>query len=458
MAAELPVPCIAGSCGPAVTSWVTSGNATGGISGNNFTINQTSPTVALNWQSFNVSEDGVVTFVQPDASSVALNRIFQNDPSRIFGALNANGRVYLLNQNGILFGATSRVNVGGLVASTLNITPEAIELGIARASSQNKPAFEQFKDATNKALASGDIKIEKGAKLAATGGQILVFAPNVENKGSISTPDGQTILAAGNSIFLAASDDPNLRGLLVEVGNGGSPTGAGGSVTNGEAANSTRSASDLVGTIAADRGNVTLAGLSVNQLGRVSATTSVRANGSIRLLARDTTSNQLSTPGKPLADRTGTLTVGQHSLTDIQLDASDTTTVDVNAQPRSQVELAGKLINIEASSTIIATGGSIVAHAATNPNADPTTYSSTPDGSRIVIGKGATLDVSGASVTLPVERNSLRVELRGTQLADSPLVRDGAVRGAARVHRRSQIRHAQRRHRMAGHADRRCLR
>ena len=71
-----------------------------------------------------------MNFVQPDVNSVALNRIFQSDPSRIFGQLNANGQVYLLNQNGIVFGQGSQVNVRGLIASSLNIAPDAEQLGL----------------------------------------------------------------------------------------------------------------------------------------------------------------------------------------------------------------------------------------------------------------------------------------------------------------------------------------
>src|SRR5262245_16756386 len=99
-AAELPVPCVAGSCGPLNTSntFVSSGAATAAISGNTLNINQTTSSAVLNWRSFNISEDGTVNFIQPDASATAINRIFDIDVSRIHGALNSNGRVYLLNQ------------------------------------------------------------------------------------------------------------------------------------------------------------------------------------------------------------------------------------------------------------------------------------------------------------------------------------------------------------------------
>src|ERR1700722_3873391 len=88
--AQLPVPCIAGSCGT-TTKWVGAGTATATQSANTLTVNQTSSSAILNWQSFNISANGTVNFKQPNASSIALNQIFQADPSKIMGALNANG-------------------------------------------------------------------------------------------------------------------------------------------------------------------------------------------------------------------------------------------------------------------------------------------------------------------------------------------------------------------------------
>ena len=128
LAATLPVPCLAGSCGGAAhpQTWVSAGSATLVQVGNTMTISQATENAVLNWQSFNISSDGAVTFKQPDAAAVALNQIFQADPSKILGALNANGSVYLINQNGIIFGAGAQVNTGTLLASSLNIAPTAI--------------------------------------------------------------------------------------------------------------------------------------------------------------------------------------------------------------------------------------------------------------------------------------------------------------------------------------------
>ncbi len=419
-AADLPIPCIAGSCGPNATTWVSSGNAGASIIGNTFTINQQSANVTLNWQSFNIGADGKVEFKQPDASAVAVNRIFDNKASTILGALSSNGRVYLLNQNGILFGSGSQVNVGGLVASTLDITPEALKDGIARAAVVGKPAFAPY-EVDGVAAKSGDITVESGANITSANGQVFMFAPAITNRGTISTPDGQTILAAGERVFLVASTDPNVRGLLVEVGNGGK-------VTNGEDANATRAAADLVGQITADRGNVTLAGAAVNQLGRVSATTSVRANGTIRLQARDTDAEALP-PSQLQAPRGGDLTLGKNSRTEILLSTDTETTVDVNAQPKSIVSMSGKSIGILSGATVRATSGTIDVVAAENTGTDPDDFQGTPDESRLFVDRNAVLDVSGASTTLSVERNSLRVELRGSQVTDSPNQRDGALRG-----------------------------
>ena len=316
----------------------------------------------LNWKSFNISKDGTVIFNQPDASSVVLNRIFQADPSRIAGALQSNGRIYLLNQNGIIFAEGAQVNVGGLLASSLDFSPAALQNGLTLAGTS--PALQPFVDANGNPVLGGPVRVEAGASLNSTKGQIFLFAPEVANAGNISTPDGQTILAAGQRIFLLASTDPNLRGLFVEVGDGGT-------VTNGDTF--TGAASSTVAKISADRGNVTLAGAIVRQAGAISATTSVRANGSIRLQARDTERQELaSNPTQFLtAERGGELELAAGSTTSVTLDSSSTeTTVDVNAQPQSSVDLAGKKIRIDAGAQVRATAGRITAVAATSPSPD----------------------------------------------------------------------------------------
>ncbi|MDZ4149591.1 filamentous hemagglutinin N-terminal domain-containing protein, partial [Methylicorpusculum sp.] len=272
-----------------IDALTTAGQATAAVAGNAMTINQITSKATLDWKSFNIDKGYSVEFKQPSATSVALNNIHQNDASKIFGSLTANGQVYLVNQNGFLFGKDSQVNVNALVASTLDISQADFDAGITKVFDLNKNT-NNF--ATSAAALKGNgeiflknnqgqfvldqqgnkikiqIFVEQGAsiKTHGDGGRVILAAPSITNAGTIETPDGQTILAAAtDKVYLQeASDDPDVRGLLVEVGTGGD-------VNN-------------VGKIIAERGNASLIGFAVNQKGIASATTSVQLNGSVRLL------------------------------------------------------------------------------------------------------------------------------------------------------------------------------
>ena len=100
---------------------VVAGSASIGGAAGATVITQASQNAVLNWNSFNVAAGESVTFAQPNSASVALNRILGGDGSAIMGTLSANGKVFLVNPNGVLFGKGASVNVGGLVASTLDI-------------------------------------------------------------------------------------------------------------------------------------------------------------------------------------------------------------------------------------------------------------------------------------------------------------------------------------------------
>ena len=105
----------------------TGGNVVGGAgnigaTGNQMTVTQNTQNMIVNWNTFNIGSQAGVNFVQPNAQSTALNRVLSADASSIMGSLTANGRVFLINPNGVLFGNGARVDVGSMVASTLNIT------------------------------------------------------------------------------------------------------------------------------------------------------------------------------------------------------------------------------------------------------------------------------------------------------------------------------------------------
>lgn len=441
--AELPVPCGGGACAPAggPSVWVSSGAATASINGAAMTVHQSSDKAVLNWQSFNVGAGNHVDFQQPGASSVAVNRIFQADASRIFGKVTANGQLVLINSNGIIFGNGAQVNAGSLIASSLNITQEALDQGLARAIEASAPAFTAARGPDGEVV-SKYVEIQVGATLqSADGGQIFVFAPNVFNGGTIVTPGGQATLAAGTKIYLqqgGGGRSDSLPGLTVEVDVEGVSDETltkflKGELTElplGNVHNNDTLANK--GTISATTGTVSLVGLAVNQTGRISATTSVRAGGSIFLRARDTQeSDPLVAEKRASPTRAGAVTLAAGSVTEVLPAYEDvTTTVDANVQPVSRIDIAGTQIHAQSGARVTANGGVINIVAQRDPSLSESDLRSAPaDGSRILLESGSIIDASGATAELAAERNTLTVELRGEELKDSPLQRDSVLRG-----------------------------
>ncbi len=162
-----------------------SGASTVSQSGTTLTVTQTTDKAATNWQSFNIGAGHTVNFVQPSASAVSLNRVIGNDVSVIQGALNANGHVFLLNPNGVLFTSTAQVNVGGIVASTLRMNTEDFMAG--------RYTFE--------GAGSGTI-VNQGNITAAKGGVVGLISAKVTNTGSIVAPEGSVVAGAGNRVTL----------------------------------------------------------------------------------------------------------------------------------------------------------------------------------------------------------------------------------------------------------------
>ena len=185
---------------PAPTALPTGGTVTGGVAGiaqngARMDINQTSARAILEWQSFDIGSAAQVNFAQPAASSIALNRVLAGDASQIMGRLTANGQVYLVNPNGVIFGAGSSADVGGLVASTLDIKDADFMAG---------------RNIFNRNGATGKV-INRGALNAADGGLVALLTPEARNEGIISARLGNVVLAAGERITLDAGADGRLR-------------------------------------------------------------------------------------------------------------------------------------------------------------------------------------------------------------------------------------------------------
>lgn len=158
---------------------------------NRMNITQTTPKLITNWQTFNIGRDAAVNFLQPNASSVALNRVLSADPSKIYGSLTANGQFFLLNPGGVIFGKGARVDVGGLAVSTLNMKDSDFLAG--------KYIFEK---GLNAGAITNDGKIH-----AANGGYLAFIAPRIENNGEAIANQGTVAMAAGDKVSLDFSGD-----------------------------------------------------------------------------------------------------------------------------------------------------------------------------------------------------------------------------------------------------------
>ncbi|MBV5304239.1 MAG: filamentous hemagglutinin N-terminal domain-containing protein, partial [Chlorobium sp.] len=170
---------------------ITAGSATIAVSGARMTVNQASQQMIANWNSFNIGSSAAVQFNQPNTASSALNRITDQNPTQIMGSLSANGKVFLVNPSGVIFGKTARVDVGGITASTLDMLDSDFLAG-----------KNSFKNSGN----AGSV-INQGVLNAMPGGVVALIGPKVSNEGTITAQAGSVALAAGNQVSIDFAGD-----------------------------------------------------------------------------------------------------------------------------------------------------------------------------------------------------------------------------------------------------------
>ena len=199
-------------------------------------VTQATQNAIINWQSFSIGAKESVNFVQPNASSVALNRVIGSDPSAIFGALSANGQVFLVNNAGVYFAPGASVNVGGLVASSLNITDANFLAGKY-----------QFDAGLGAGAVSNDGRLR--------GAYVVLSAPQVANAGSIEA--GGVALAAGGRVNLDLAGD-KLVSLSVDAAIANAALTHSGSISadGGKVFMTARSANAVLDTVINTRGIV----------------------------------------------------------------------------------------------------------------------------------------------------------------------------------------------------------
>ncbi|MDB4756839.1 filamentous hemagglutinin N-terminal domain-containing protein [Mariniblastus sp.] len=173
---------------------VVAGQATISQSPKTLTVNQSSDRAIVNWNSFSIQQDEAAVFNLPHSSSAVLNRVTGGNPSAVLGQLQSNGKVFLINPNGILVGPDANINVGGMVASSLNVTNKDFMAGGPLAF-QGESQGGVYNYGTIRALE----------------GNLYLIGAHVENHGLLEAKNGTVGLAAGQQVTLVDSAHPSLK-------------------------------------------------------------------------------------------------------------------------------------------------------------------------------------------------------------------------------------------------------
>ncbi len=521
----------------------------------NVEITQSEQNAYLYWKDFNVGPKTTINFDQSKGGAdagkwIAFNKITGTaSPSSVYGKIQAQGQVYVLNQNGIMFHNGSEVNVHALVASTLPINGhlagdydpridkdlQLVGRGIANNADRQflfsalemKPATavsgsskfvprvdtilkndgssvagqgawinesgklmssQDFPVTDGKAV-FGNVWVERGAAISVGGansssGLLLLSAPSVINEGTLSAPEGQIILASGLQVGVAAHNpnDPSLRGLDVTIGKVLAQLDSPGIIIQNPG---DRFASPLGrdygtawqgGLILAPRGNLTMAGADVSHQGVTFATTSVSLNGRVDLLAnygaeRNLDYNVAGGQGEALLYRaSGLVRLGSFEdesgkklgsvisiipewdsdalIEGTQLAINSIVSVmggNISMGGDSMIWAPGALSSKFANGTTLSQIGSALTSGVTlaagtwHDFGNEAANRSTPslrapfflnDSGGIHLAEGSVIDVAGSTgVKVDGSQNYLKVQLRGSELANSPLQRNSPVRG-----------------------------
>ncbi|WP_369979719.1 GLUG motif-containing protein [Xanthomonas bundabergensis] len=230
--------------------------------GATLTIDQNAAKAVLNWNSFNVGKDASVVFVQPSSSAVALNLIdAAHGASSIDGSLRANGNVFLINSAGILFGSNAKVNVGGLVASSLGLAED---------------------DDNAYVLARGDHAaasvVNRGSIAASGGGSVNLVGNHVANSGAIAAENGAIRLLSADQVKVTM-DSAGAIGLQLVAAASQSVDGTEAAVEN---SGSLRAGGGQILLQAASNG---LSDLLINNTGTIEASAIDTSGGSVRFVA-----------------------------------------------------------------------------------------------------------------------------------------------------------------------------
>ena len=448
--------------------------------GDNLTVNQSQSQAIIDWSNFNIGSSSSVYFNQQGNSTwVVLNRIWDNSPSQIYGRLSADGKVYLINQNGILFGPNSRINVNSLVASALNIRnidflnyykgnstvlPFYLETGTGTGSgdtdaagnpySYNGISYAVYSTTHGFGYCTGTTCYTRGAAQqpftfnlatdtcvtavsnfgniqaipdANSLGSVFFIAPLVENGGIINALSGQIGLVAGTGSL----QNPV---TLTYLG-ANKPLVIGMSDSNGGTAWNMNAPADnnviYTGQLTADYGMVGMYGASVNQDGLIRSITAVRQNGSVELRA---TSGAFASVASSVDSHQTGITTGPNSVIESPISDSTTDTADYAYAFSGGKIFMGGLQTVGPGGTIssfsqpslIALYGSIYA-----PSGDVEigSFVTSNAAQRVYLDGNSDIDVSGLWINEPATNLLIEAQMNSIELQDAYAQKGGVLQG-----------------------------
>ncbi|NVO13582.1 MAG: filamentous hemagglutinin family protein [Rhodoplanes sp.] len=441
-------------------------------------IAQTQPKAILNWKTFNVGSNTAVNFHQEDANGVhtdwtALNRIDDptGRPSQILGQITAPGAIYIINRNGIVFGAGSQVNVTALVASSLDVGPLGstrlqrdqffINNGITTTGGFSISSTADGGDA-NTAVVGGEIRVEAGASITTalnaqdSPGFVYLFGSNVFNAGTITSPAGEVAMVAARTVTLNpgayigntlpkdplnSANDITFRGTGFTITHYAASYQASGSPTaNSSYLQTPGLVTGVVtqaGLIETPRGTALLSGDKIVMSGVISADTSVTRNSSVLMDAATgidlsgTISVQPYFNGESLPFLNGAAAAATASNVQAFIPAFVFMgAYDVTMASTGLISAPSATVSLRTDRTYNTSDGGVIisnsAHLGTAaPNLDINTVPQ-----RVLMQPGAVIDVAGLqNVVRPASDNFIAYTPRGTEFADTPLQRDGVLVG-----------------------------
>jgi filamentous hemagglutinin family protein len=172
---------------------VVAGSATIGAAGSTLTINQSSHNAIINWRQFSIASGELTKFLVPNSSSATLNRVLGGNPSAIYGNLQSNGIVYLVNPNGIVVGPSGQIDTASFLASTLDVSNGQF-----------------LKGGSLQFAGDSGASVDNEGTIEASTGNVYLIANQVHNGGTLSAAHGSAGLAAGSDVLFQQAGSQHL--------------------------------------------------------------------------------------------------------------------------------------------------------------------------------------------------------------------------------------------------------